>query len=311
MSAEKAIVHHQRGKPTPPDLSLVEKRESSHFGFRRWKNRCAHAIFLLSTMVGVFVLGALLWDVVEEGWAWVTPDFFNNFASRLPEQAGIKAAFWGTLWVIGLTIPLTFILGIGTAIYLEEYARKNRFTRFIQLNISNLAGVPSIVFGILGLTLFVRLAGLGKTVVAGSLTMTLLILPIVIVAAREAISSVPNNLRFASFAMGATQWQTIRRVVLPYSMPGILTGVILALSRAIGETAPLLMIGAVSFIAFTPGYALDAFTVMPIQIYNWVSQPQAEFQHLAAAGILILLAMLLSMNAFAVFLRNRFARKDR
>ncbi|SFS71670.1 phosphate ABC transporter permease PstA [Marininema halotolerans] len=308
MSAEEVVIHHQEGESGSPTLSLVEKRERSHFGFRRWKNRLAHGLFLISTMIGVIVLGALLWNVVKDGWAWVTPTFFNNFASRLPEQAGIKAAFWGTIWVIGLTVPLTFIFGVGTAIYLEEYARKNRFTRFIQLNISNLAGVPSIVFGILGLTLFVRLMGLGKTVLAGSLTMTLLVLPIVIVAAREAISSVPNNLRLASLAMGATQWQTIRRVVLPYSMPGILTGVILALSRAIGETAPLIMIGAVSFIAFTPGYALDAFTVMPIQIYSWVSLPQPAFQHLAAAGILVLLAMLLSMNAFAVFLRNRFSK---
>jgi phosphate transport system permease protein len=178
------------------------------------------------------------------------------------------------------------------------------------LNISNLAGVPSIVFGILGLTLFVREWGLGQSVLAGSLTMTLLILPIVIVAAREAIASVPTPQRLASYAMGATRWQTISKVVLPYAMPGILTGTILALSRAIGETAPLIMVGAVTFVAFTPGTVMDSFTVLPIQIYTWVGLPKVEFQELAAAGIIVLLGALLTMNALAIYLRNKFQRRD-
>ncbi|MFC4075752.1 phosphate ABC transporter permease PstA [Salinithrix halophila] len=306
MSAEEVLIRQERESGS---ASLSGKtKDASRVSYRRFKNRFAHGIFLISTLIGVVVLALLLADIFQTGWKWVTPSFFEKFASRLPENAGIKAAFWGSIWVIGVTTPLTFILGVGTALYLEEYARKNAFTRFIQLNISNLAGVPSIVFGILGLTLFVRTLGLGKSVLAGSLTMTLLILPVVIVAAREAIASVPSSLRQASFAMGATRWQTIRKVVLPYSLPGILTGTILALSRAIGETAPLIMVGAVTFIAYTPGYVLDSFTVMPIQIYQWISEPKAVFHELAAAGIIVLLALLLTMNAVAIFLRNKFQR---
>jgi phosphate transport system permease protein len=281
---------------------------SSRVAARRFKNKLAHGLFLFATLIGVFVLAVLLFDIFQRGWSYLTVDFFNNFASRLPSRSGIKAAFWGSIWMISVTAPLTFILGVASALYLEEYAKKGWLSRLIQINISNLAGVPSIVFGILGLTLFVRGMELGKSVIAGSLTMTLLVLPIVIVAAREAISSVPDSLRHASYAMGATRWQTIRQVVLPYALPGILTGTILALSRAIGETAPLIMIGAVTFLAFTPSSVFDEFTVMPIQIYSWIAQPKEEFQYLAAAGIIVLLAVLLSMNALAIFLRNKFQR---
>nr|WP_188432970.1 phosphate ABC transporter permease PstA [Kroppenstedtia guangzhouensis] len=273
-------------------------------------NQIAHGLFLLATLVGVVVLAVLLLDIFKMGWKWLNLDFLNSFASRFPAQSGIKAPLWGSLWLIAVTAPLTFIFGVGTAIYLEEYAKKNWFSRLIQLNISNLAGVPSIVFGILGLTLFVRQMKLGQSVLAGALTMTLLILPIVIVAAREAISSVPSSLRQASLAMGATRWQTIYKVVLPYSMPGILTGTILALSRAIGETAPLIMVGAVTFIYFTPGNVFDAFTVLPIQIYTWTGMPKAEFQNLAGAGIIVLLAILLTMNALAIILRNKYQRRN-
>lgn len=286
-----------------------ERKTIRRIKMRKTKNRLAQVLFLLATLIGVVALAILLFDIFNRGWAYLTPEFFNNFASRLPSRAGIKAALWGSIWMIGITAPLTFILGVASAIYLEEYAKKDSFlSRLIQINISNLAGVPSIVYGMLGLTLFVRGLALGKSVIAGSLTMTLLILPIVIVSAREAISSVPNTLRQASYAMGATRWQTIRHVVLPYALPGILTGTILALSRAIGETAPLIMIGAVTFLAFTPSTVFDEFTVMPIQIYNWIAQPKEEFQYLAAAGILVLLAILLSMNAFAIYLRNKFQR---
>ncbi|WP_246064821.1 phosphate ABC transporter permease PstA [Melghirimyces algeriensis] len=273
-------------------------------------NHVAHGLFLLSTLVGVVVLGVLLYDIIQTGWKWVDADFLNNFASRFPEKSGVKAPLWGSLWLIGVTAPLTFIFGVGTAIYLEEYAKKNWFSRLIQLNISNLAGVPSIVFGILGLTIFARGWGLGQSVLTGALTMTLLILPIVIVAAREAIDSVPSSLRQASYAMGATRWQTIYKVVLPYSMPGILTGTILALSRAIGETAPLIMVGAVTFVYFTPGNIFDAFTVLPIQIYSWTGLPKEEFQEIAAGGIIILLAILLTMNALAIFLRNKYQQRN-
>lgn len=285
---------------------------SSRVTFRRWKNQLAHVIFLIATLIGVLVLAVLLIDMTRQGLPWLTLEFLDSFSSRIPENSGIKAGLWGSIWVIGLTAPMTFILGVGTAIFLEEYRLKSRWGRwiqgFVQININNLAGVPSIVFGILGLTLFVREMGLGKSVLAGAFTMTLLILPVIVVAAREAIASVPQSLRLASLAMGATRLQTIRRVVLPYALPGILTGTILALSRAIGETAPLIMIGAVTFLAFTPASVMDMFTVMPIQIYNWTAQPKEEFAGLAAAGIIVLLALLLTMNAFAVFLRNKFQR---
>ncbi len=299
-----------RGDHLSPQL---EKQKVNHANvpWRRWKNRLAYLLFLLATLSGIALLGVLVVDVVSTGWKWLSLDFFNHFASRLPERSGIKAALWGSIWVMGVTAPLTFVLGVATAIYLEEYAKKSWWSRFIQLNISNLAGVPSIVYGILGLTLFVRQLSLGESVLAGGLTMTLLILPIVIVASREAIASVSPSLKYASRAMGATRWQTIQKVVLPYAFPGILTGNILALSRAVGETAPLIMIGAVTYIAFTPSSVMDAFTVLPIQIYSWTSMPQEVFHELAAAGIIVLLAFLLTMNGIAVYLRNRFQRKLR
>jgi phosphate transport system permease protein len=275
---------------------------------RNWYNRFSYGVFLASTCVGILVLIALITDILINGIGWLNWDFFNSFPSRHAEEAGIKSAIYGTIWVIAFTAPVAFAIGVGTAIYLEEYAKKNWFTRFIQLNISNLAGVPSIVFGILGLTLFVRGMDLGRSILAGSFTMALLILPIIVVASQEAIRAVPNDLRFGSYAIGGTKWQTIRRIVLPAAMPGILTGNILALSRAIGETAPLIMIGALTFVAFTPISPMDLFTVMPIQIFNWISRPQEEFQYVAAAGIIVLLAMLIIMNSVAIFLRNKFQK---
>lgn len=306
--ATEDILSQKKGAIQPKSNSKQSFSSSPRVTYRRWKNKFAHALFFMATTIGIIVLALLLVDIIQRGWTWITPEFFENFASRFPSRSGIKAALWGSIWVIGLVAPLTFIVGVSAAIYLEEYAKKNWLSRLIQLNISNLAGVPSIVFGMLGLTLFVRGLLLGKSVLAGALTMTLLVLPIVIVSAREAIASVPQSLRQASYAMGATRWQTIRQVVLPYSLPGILTGTILALSRAIGETAPLIMVGAATYLAFTPGSVLDEFSVLPIQIYNWIGQPKVEFQELAAAGIIVLLAVLLSMNAIAIYLRNKFQR---
>lgn len=276
---------------------------------RLLKNKFFTIIFLLATIVGLVVLAILLYRIFTQGIGYINWDFLNNFASRRPVDAGIKAAIMGTVWMMGVTAPISFILGVGTAIYLEEYARKNTFTKFIQMNISNLAGVPSIVFGLLGLTLFVRGLGLERSVLAGGLTMALLILPIIVVASQESIRAVPKEFREASFGMGATKWQTIRRVVLPSAIPGILTGNILALSRAIGETAPLIMIGALTYIAFVPENLMSQFTVMPIQIYNWTGRPQEEFQYVAAAGIIVLLAMLLIMNLIAVLIRNKFQKR--
>jgi phosphate transport system permease protein len=255
-------------------------------------------------VLAVVVLGVLLASLAQQGWRWLSWDFLNHFPSRLsPEKAGVKSALFGTLWLIGLTAAVSVPVGMAAAIYLHEYARKNRLTRFIELNIANLAGVPSIVYGILGLAVFIRLFDLGRSVIAGSLTLSLLILPVVIISSREALAAVPDSIRQAAFALGATRWQTVRSHVLPAALPGMMTGVILALSRAIGEAAPLIMIGALTFIAFVPEGPMDAFTAMPIQIYNWCDEPDAIFQELAGAGILVLLGLLLPMNAVAVGIR--------
>ncbi|WP_430785250.1 phosphate ABC transporter permease PstA [Virgibacillus flavescens] len=291
-------------------MSLIDKQAvRNSTGRRLTKNKMVKWLFFLATLFGIVVLATLLFRVFTQGIEYLDWAFLTSFASRFPEEAGIKAAIFGSLWLMVVTAPVSLILGVGTAIYLEEYAKKNKFTRFIQVNISNLAGVPSIVFGLLGLTIFVRLLEMGRSIMAGGLTMSLLILPIIVVAAQEAIRSIPNEQYEASYAMGATKWQTIRRVVLPAAIPGILTGGILALSRAIGETAPLLMIGALSFIAFLPENVWSGFTVMPIQIFNWTSRPQEEFQFAAAAGIIVLLVMLIIMNSIAVFIRNKFSKR--
>lgn len=273
---------------------------------RLMKNKIVKGIFLTATAFTTIILMVLLYRIISQGAPYLSWDFFQNFASRRPEQAGIKAAVIGTIWMMSVVIPTAAILGVGTAIYLEEYAKKSALTRWIQMNISNLAGVPSVVFGLLGLTIFVRVFGFGNTIIAAGFTMALLVLPVVIVASQEAIRAVPNELKEASFGLGATKWQTIYRVVLPYAIPGIATGSILAFSRAIGETAPLIVVGIPTFVAFLPSGYLDQFTALPMQIYNWTSRPQVEFHNLAAAGIIILLAVLILMNSVAVWIRNRF-----
>lgn len=270
------------------------------------KNKVVKGIFLTATIFTSIILIVLLYRIISQGAPYLTWDFFQNFASRRPEQAGIKAAVIGTLWMMSVVIPTAAILGVGTAIYLEEYAKKSKLTRWIQMNISNLAGVPSVVFGLLGLTIFVRVFGFGNSILAAGFTMALLVLPVVIVAAQEAIRAVPKELKEASFGLGATKWQTIYRVVLPYAIPGIATGSILAFSRAIGETAPLIVVGIPTFVAFLPSGYLDSFTALPMQIYNWTSRPQVDFHNLAAAGIIILLAVLILMNSVAVWIRNRY-----
>ena len=263
-----------------------------------------------ATAVGVVSLVVLLADLALDGLPRLSVDFLNSFASRFPEKAGVKAALAGSVWILVLTAVIAFPISVAAAIYLEEYARRNWITRLIQLNIANLAGVPSIVYGILGLAVFVRALGLDRSVLSGALTLSLLILPVIIMASQEAVRAVPRSLREAAYGLGATRWQVVRTQVLPMAMPGILTGTILALSRAVGETAPLIMVGAVGFIAFTPKGLGDPFTVLPLQIYNWISRPQAEFHEIAAAGILVLLALLLTMNAAAILLRNRFQARS-
>ena len=267
------------------------------------------AICFAATIVGVIVLALLLADILIDGAGALSLDFLNRFPSRLPSRAGIKPALIGSAWVMGLTAAISFPLGVGTAIWLEEYAPNNRWTRVVETNIANLAGVPSIVYGILGLALFVRAFALGRSILAAALTLALLILPVIIIASQEAIKAVPNSIRLGAYALGATRWEAIRHHVFPMALPGILTGTILALSRAIGEAAPVILVGALGFVAFVPNSPLDQYTVLPFQIFNWVSRPQPEFHRLAAAASIVLLVLLLAMNAAAIWLRNRYSRK--
>jgi phosphate transport system permease protein len=264
------------------------------------------AVGLLSIFFGMFMLLLLLFDVFSRGLPYLTWDFLTGFDSRFPQRAGILAALTGTVYMMGFTILAALPLGVAAAIYLEEYAGDSWFSRLVEINISNLASVPSIIYGLLGLQLFVRAMGLNRSVLAGALTMALVILPIIIVASREALRAVPPSIRDASLALGATKWQTIRHHVLPYALSGIMTGNILAAARAIGESAPLIAIGALTFVPFTPNHPLDLFTVLPIQIFNWTSRPQEAFHNVAAAGIIVLLAVLLVLNSLAIFLRWRF-----
>ncbi len=285
--------------------ALRDQAFEKRLAARKRNGRVFEVICLLAIIFGMFMLLLLFIDIATDGLAWLRPQLFSEFPSRFPEESGLRSALQGTLWLILVTGLIAFPIGVGAAIYLEEYAPDNRLTRFIEVNITNLAGVPSIIYGLLGLAIFVRELELGRSVLAGALTMSLVILPTIIVASREAIRAVPRSLRQASFALGATKWQTVRNHVLPYAMPGMLTGLILSMSRAIGETAPLITIGALTYIRFDLSGPLDLFTVLPIQIFNWISLPQKEFHDVAAAGIIILLAVLLTMNAAAIYLRNR------
>ena len=274
--------------------------------YRRSVGGLFYVLFLLAVLVGLVGLATLLVQVALEGVPWLSWHLLTDHPSRHADEAGLKSAMMGTIWVMGLVAAFSIPVGVGTAVYLEEYAPRNWITRVVEINISNLAGVPSIVYGLLGLALFVQWMALGRSALAGALTLSLLVLPIVILASWEAIRAVPQSHRLAAYALGATQWDVIKGVVLPSAFPGMLTGTILAMSRAIGEAAPVIAISALVFVTFTPTHPLDRFTVLPIQIFNWVSLPQEGFQGLAAAGIIVLLIILLSMNAVAVFLRNKY-----
>lgn len=278
---------------------------------RLFINNFTKLLFLIATLLGLVVLVILFYRVISQSLGWIDWQFITGKLSTRPERAGIMGAILGTLWLMVVVVPVTIILGVGTALYLEEFAKKGRFHSFIQTNITNLAGVPSIVFGLLGLTIFVRAANLGNIILAGGLTMSLLVLPIVVVASQEAIRAIPGYLREASYGMGATKWQTIKNVLLPAALPGILTGVILALSRAIGETAPLVVIGIPALLIPFPNGIFDKFTVLPVQIYYWTidSALVAEYANLGAATIVILLLVLISMNSIAVIIRNKFQRR--
>ena len=281
---------------------------------RRTKDGSFRVALLACVGISILLLVVLLYDIVKDGAASLTLDFITSFSSIDADQSGIQAALWGSIWLMGVCAVFIVPVGVATAIYLEEYADETKwYNRAIEVNIQNLASVPSIVYGILGLAFLVRgPLSLGPVVLAGGLTLGLLVLPVVIIAGREAIRAVPPSIREGSMALGATQWQTIWKQVLPAAIPGIATGVILALSRAIGETAPLIVIGAATFIAFNPEGLGSDFTALPIQIFDWISRPSSDvndYRPLAAAGILLLMILLVAMNSVAIWLRNRYEQK--
>jgi phosphate transport system permease protein len=274
-----------------------------------WSEKAATATLLLATGVGLVALVVLMATIVRDGVGVIDMAFIRNFASRIPERAGIWPPLVGTVYLMVLVTLISFPLGVGAAIYLEEFAPRNRLTRIVEMNIANLAAVPSIIYGLLGLAIFFRGMGFGRSILTGALTLSLLVLPVIIIAAREALRAVPGSIRTGAMALGATRWEAVYRQVLPVAMPGIMTGTILGLSRAIGETAPLLVAGAAAFVAFTPDNLLDAYSALPVQIFDWVRRPQPEFHALAAGAILVLLVVLLTMNAIAIVVRNRYGRK--
>ena len=290
----------------------------------KWFDRSFYIIGLIATLIGLAVLLALVLDILADGLGRLGWQFLTSYPSRRPEEAGILSAWVGTLWIMLLTGLFTIPLGIMAAIYLEEYSRKNWLTNLIEINIANLAGVPSIIYGLLGLGLFVRAMGLDRSVISGAATLAILVMPIVIMATREALRAIPSSMREASYALGATKWQTISSQVLPAAVPGIMTGIILAMSRAVGETAPLITIGALTYVAFLPTSPVssefpfisiqglfDPFTVLPIQIFNWVSRPQKGFFEDAAGGIIVLLIITFTMNALAIWIRHRYQKRIR
>ncbi len=291
------------------DIAEKESDFSVNLRWRRFKANAFRVVLIGTVTLAVMMLLILLYEIIRQGAGWLNWNFITSFPSRFPAKAGIWSAIWGSLWVITFTAIFSIPVGVGAAVYLEEYAKRSRLGNLIEINISNLAGVPSIIYGLLGLVVFVRAMALGRSVTSGALTMSLLILPVIIVASREALRGVPNTIREAAYALGATRWQAISAHVVPAALPGILTGIILSLSRAIGETAPLILVGAVAYVAFVPEGPSSAFTVLPIQIFDWSSRPQESFHELAAAGILVLLIFLLTMNAAAIFIRDRYQRR--
>jgi phosphate transport system permease protein len=291
---------------------LLTKEQIHRSISSRKKIEKAFVLFsVASLMLVLTTLLLLLWSVVEKGIKWLSLNFLLSPPSRFPEKAGIYPALVGSLWLVALTMLFAIPIGIAAAIYLEEYSRKNRIASIIDLSISNLAGIPSIVYGIFGLSFFVRFFGFGRSILSGALTMSLLILPIIIISTREALKAVPRSLRETAYSLGATRWQTVRYVVLPSAFSWILTGVILAVARALGETAPLITIGALAFVVYTPRSVFDPFTALTIQIYSWISRPKVEFQELAAAAIVVLLLLFLLTVSFAFILRYRSQKKYR
>ena len=282
-------------------MNSIQKNRIYDQAFKIWGIGC--------TLFGLILLTVFIGDILIDGIMRIDWNFIIDLPSRKAEKAGIYTALMGSIWILLLTTVIAFPVGVAAGVYLEEYGKKNRFSALLEINISNLAGVPSIIYGLLGLEVFVRIMGLGASVLAGSLTLSLLILPIIIVATREAIKTVPKSIKDASYALGASKWQTIWNQILPASSGGILTGVILALSRAVGETAPLIVVGALAYVPFAPESPMDEFSVLPIQIFNWISRPQHGFIENAAAAIIILLLITFFMNGIAVYFRNKWQKK--
>jgi phosphate transport system permease protein len=275
----------------------------------RFKNNLFKYWAIACTLFGIAMLLIFLINILIDGLGRLDWAFITDLPSRKPELAGIYTAIMGTVWILGLTAIIAIPIGVAAGIFLEEYGKKSRFANILEINITNLAGIPSIIYGILGLEVFVRMMGLGNSIIAGALTLSLLILPIIIVATREAIKAVPKTIREASFALGATKWQTISQQILPAAGGGIVTGVILALSRAVGETAPLIVVGALTYVPFAPQTPMDQYSVLPMQIFNWISRPEKAFAVNAAAAIIVLLLITFVMNGFAIYLRNRWQKK--
>lgn len=294
-----------------PTVGAAKGRFVPKVNYRQTVGKIWRVIFFASTLLAIVLLGMLLWSIIEPGWSWLSMQLLTNPPSARASRAGMNPAIWGSIWIVMISGIVAFGLGLGTAVYLEEYAQRGKFNDFIQTNISNLAGVPSIVYGLLGLVVFVDWMTMGRSLIAGALTMALLILPVVVISSREAIRAVPSSLRQASYGLGATKWQTVRHHVLPAAFPGVLTGIILAMSRAIGETAPLLVVGGASQVLWRPDGPFSTFMVMPLQIYNWTSRPQKDFEHLSAAAIIVLMVILLLMNSLAIALRQHFSKKAR
>ena len=294
---------------TNPTRAASHAGEATTLNRRKVKNALFSLLALAAIFISMVTLAGLLIDLVGRGGSSLDTQFLTSSPSRIPAKAGILPALVGTLWVTLLVALITLPIGIGAAIYLEEYAGRGRIARLLKINTSNLAGVPSIVYGIFGLAIFVRGLDLGRTVFAASLTLSLLILPVVIISSAEALKAVPPSQREAAYALGATRWQVIRRALLPAAAPGILTGIVLAVARAVGETAPLILIGAVTFVTFVPTNPFeDKYTVLPIQIFNWANRPQEAFLEISAAAILVLIALMLLLNGAAIYLRARLSR---
>jgi len=275
----------------------------------RIKDKAFNYFGIFCTLIGLVILAFFIGNIFYDGITRIDWDFLTALPSRKAEKAGILTAWVGSIWIVVFTFLIVVPLGIAAGIYLEEYGKKSKLSELLEVNISNLAGVPSVIYGLLGLEIFVRVLGMGNSILAGSFTLALLVLPIVIVSSREALKAVPKSIRLASFSLGSSKWQTIWHQVLPASFGGILTGVILAISRAVGETAPLIVIGALAYVPFTPSSPMDEFTVLPIQIFNWISRPQHEFTVNAAAAIIVLLIITFTMNGIAVYFRNKWQKK--